>query len=551
MRIPPDPRNARPTALPGRVVRRLPRGLVIAVPLLVVVAFTGVVPARTAGPAAPIGDPVVAVAGDIACTPGKAADSTHCQQRGTGSLIVNSIHPNWVLPLGDSQYDSGTSTEYAGSYNVTGWGADKALTRPAAGNHEYRTTGATGYYRYFGTNAGSSAKGYYSYNIPGPSGAFHWHLIALNSECSVLGGGSISKGCGAGSSQETWLRSDLAANANVCTIAYWHRPRFSSSSTTPSSTTYVAFWSDLYAHGADIVLAGHAHDYERFAPQTSAGASDPTRGVTEFVVGTGGDGFQTMGGGIANSVVRNNNTFGVLRLTLHANSYDYQFRPLSGSFTDSGSRTCHTAPAPDTTRPAAPSAVTPSAPTTAGQVTVAWKPASDNVAVKNYNVYRATTGATPVLLDTTSTATTSFTDTSVEAATSYTYQVSAIDASGNVSAPSPESATITIPASTDSSAPNTPSTLEAEVVFRNEIDLGWSQSTDTGTGVSGYRVYRRAAGKKHFDHLATTIGTGPGHTSYVDLSVRPSTTYEYYITAYDGHHHESAPSATVSGTTWH
>jgi hypothetical protein len=96
-------------------------------------------------------------------------------------------------------------------------------------------------------------------------------MIALNSECAVLGGGSITAGCGAGSSQEAWLKADLAAHPNVCTIAYWHRPRFSSSTTTPSSTTYNAFWNDLYAAGADVVLNGHAHDYERFAPQTSSG----------------------------------------------------------------------------------------------------------------------------------------------------------------------------------------------------------------------------------------------------------------------------------------
>ena len=186
----------------------------------------------------------------------------------------------------------------------------------------------------------------------GPNGSFKWHMISLNSECANIGG------CGVGSAQEQWLKSDLAANPGVCTMAYWHRPRFSSSATTPSSTTYKPFFDDLYNAHADVVLNGHAHDYERFDPQDGSGEADP-KGVREFVVGTGGDDFQAMGSGIANSVVRNNSNFGVLKMTLHDGSYDWQFMPAAGySFTDSGSATCHTAPAPDQTPPSQPATST-------------------------------------------------------------------------------------------------------------------------------------------------------------------------------------------------
>jgi len=273
-------------------------------------------------------DPVIAAAGDIACAPGSLPSSTRCQHATTGALL-SSIYPNAVLPLGDTQYQEGTSAQYAGSYNKTDWGATwLGASRPAVGNHEYYTAGAAGYYGEFGANAGSPSEGYYSWDV----GA--WHMIALNSECAQVGG------CGAGSPQEQWLKNDLAAHNAVCTMAYWHRPRFSSGSTIGSNSTYQAFWNDLYAAHADVVLAGHAHHYERFAPQTPSGAADD-KGIREFIVGTGGEDFQGLGSGIANSEVRNNQTFGVLKMTLHDQSYDWQFVPIPGSsFTDSGSYPC-------------------------------------------------------------------------------------------------------------------------------------------------------------------------------------------------------------------
>jgi fibronectin type 3 domain-containing protein len=493
------------------------------------------------------GDPVIAVGGDIACPPGKTVDVTHCQQGKTGALLT-AMNPVAVLPLGDSQYDSGTTAEYSGSYDPTGWGTKKSISRPSTGNHEYRTPGATDYYAYFGPNAGDPQMGYYSWDVPVPNAAA-WHMIALNSECAVLGGGSISAGCGAGSSQEVWLRADLAAHPNQCIVAYWHRPRFSSSTTTPSSTTYTAFWNDLYSAGADVVLNGHAHDYERFAPQTSAGVSDPAKGITEFVVGSGGVGFQTMGPGIANSVVRNASAFGVMKMTLHASSYDFEFVPASGyALADSGTNIpCHNAPGADTSKPSAPTNLTAAA-ASAAQVNLSWTAATDNVGVTNYNIYRGSNGATPALIATTTNNATTFADTAVTADTAYTYQVSAQDAAGNIG-PVSVAATVTTPGSSDTTPPTAPSALAAEVVLSNEIDLGWTGSTDTGTGVSGYKVYRQGPGETVFTLLATTTGTGAGHNSYVDLTVKPSSAYQYFVTAYDGANNESAHSNTVSATT--
>jgi 3',5'-cyclic AMP phosphodiesterase CpdA len=162
-----------------------------------------------------------------------------------------------------------------------------------------------------------------------------WHLIALNSNCSDVGG------CGVGSPQEKWLKADLAANKALCTLAYWHHPRFSSAlhGDNPDSD---AFWQDLYAAGVELILNGHDHDYERFAPQTPAAVADPKRGIREFVVGTGGRNFYPFKQIRANSERRDNKTFGVLSLTLHPTGYDWKFLPVtSQTFTDSGSNVCH------------------------------------------------------------------------------------------------------------------------------------------------------------------------------------------------------------------
>ena len=500
--------------------------------------------ARPEAAAAAAGDPVIATAGDIACPPGATPASTHCQQAKTGD-VLNSINPSVVVPLGDTQYASGTPEEYAGSYDKVAWGTSdgtggyKSVSRPAVGNHEYRTAGAAGYYGYFGSNAGDPSKGYYSYDIIGPNGSFRWHVIALNTECANVGG------CGVGSAEETWLKADLAANPNTCTMAYSHRPRFSSGSTVPSSTTYVPFWNDLYNAGADVVLNGHAHHYERFDPQTSSGAADPNGGLREFIVGTGGDDFQTLGAGIANSVVRNNDSFGALKMTLHANSYDWEFVPAAGySFTDSGTASCHAAPGPDGTPPTQPTNLTASA-SSPNQVNFGWTASSDNVTVTGYRIYRGANGSTPTLLTTTTNANTTYADTSVIAGTPYQYQVQAIDAAGNASAMSLV-ASVTTPTTTDTTPPTTPTNLTGEAITSSEVDLNWTASSDTGTGISGYRVYRAPSGSTSFSLIATTIGSG---VSYADLTVTGNTRYDYQVMAVDGASNTSPASNTFTAST--
>jgi len=266
-------------------------------------------------------DPVLGVAGDIACATGQLVTATQCRQAATAALLAGN-DVTVVQTLGDEQYENGTSADFAGSYDLS-WGQLRYKTDPAPGNHEYNTPGATGYYGYFQAAAGDPAKGYYSYDL----GA--WHIVVLNGEVAN----------GAGSAQDVWFRGDLATHHNACTVALWHEPYFSSSGETPGRLT---LFQDAYNGGVDIVLNGHEHNYERFAPQDPSGARDSTRGVREFVVGTGGRslwGFSTI---LPTSQARSGSTFGVLKLTLHATSYDWRFVPIAGSsFTDSGTGTCH------------------------------------------------------------------------------------------------------------------------------------------------------------------------------------------------------------------
>ena len=275
--------------------------------------------------------PTIAAAGDIACDPKSAAfddgegDGLECRQKATSDLLVAGYAG--VLALGDLQYEDGSHGSFLDSYDPA-WGRVKAITAPVPGNHEYESPHASGYYGYFGTAAGDPAKGYYSFDLG------RWHLIALNSNCSEVGG------CGQGSAQETWLRDDLAANRARCTLAYWHHPRFSSG-TNGSDRRYRAFWRALYEADADVVLTGHDHDYERFAPQDPHGARDHARGIRQFVVGTGGRGLRSFPHVEPNSEVRDASSLGVLELTLGAGAYAWRFRPAVGSFVDAGSDACH------------------------------------------------------------------------------------------------------------------------------------------------------------------------------------------------------------------
>ena len=266
-------------------------------------------------------DPVFVGAGDI-------ASCTRTQDEATARLLDAIL--GTVFTAGDNAYEQGTATEYARCYGPS-WGRHKARTRPTPGNHDYETPGAAGYFGYFGSRAGDPTKGYYGFDLGS------WHVVMLNSDCSAIGG------CGATSPQAVWLRGDLQAHPKACTMAVWHHPRFTSARSRPDGLTN-ALWQALYAAGAEIIVNGHVHDYERFAPQTPDGVASPY-GIREFVVGTGGGALVGFASPMRNSQVRNSQTYGVLRLTLHASSYDFAFIPIAGqTFRDSGSARCHGKP---------------------------------------------------------------------------------------------------------------------------------------------------------------------------------------------------------------
>ena len=275
-----------------------------------------------ASPAGKASDPVLVGAGDIAsCDDLAGAEAT--------SKLIDEI-PGTVFAAGDLAYPDGSAQDFANCYGPT-WGRFKDRTRPTPGNHEYHSGGASTYATYFGTAAGDPKKAYYSYDL----GA--WHVIVLNSECAEVGG------CDASSPQGQWLKQDLALHSTACTLAYFHKPLFSSGAKHGNDPDMKPFWQTLYAAGADVVINGHDHHYERFAPQDPDGHADMQRGIREFVVGTGGkNSHRTFADPKANSEVRQADTFGVLKLTLHASSYDWEFVPEAGkSFKDSGAGTCH------------------------------------------------------------------------------------------------------------------------------------------------------------------------------------------------------------------
>lgn len=475
-------------------------------------------------------DPVIAVAGDIACDPtnsnfnGGNGSTNSCRQKYTSDLLVNGGFSG-VLNLGDNQYYCGGYQAFLGSYDLS-WGKVKAITHPSVGNHEYLTSGGTdcnaqnagadGYFKYFGSAAGQKGSGYYSFDIG------TWHLIALNSNCGDAGG------CGATSPQGRWLANDLKTHSNFCTLAFWHIPLFSSGGRANGNSR--PFWQMLYDNNADLILSAHDHIYERFAPQTPSGTLDTTRGIREFIVGSGGANHTSVVQVAANSEVRNVDTFGVMKVTLHSASYDWQFVPEAGkTFTDSGTTACH-GPAPDTSPPTAPSGLAATA-QSSGQVNLSWTASTDNVGVTGYKVYRDGT-----LIGTT--AATTYSDTTVSAATTYSYTVGAFDAAGNTSAMS-NIATVTTPASSDTQPPTTPAGLTATAVSSQRVDLSWNAATDN-TGLAGYTVYRNGTA------VATT---GGATTAYSDTTVSASTTYSYTVDAFDAAGNHSPQSAPASVTT--
>jgi len=279
-------------------------------------AVAGILRAQEAAQA----DPVIVGAGDIA----------DCKALSGAARTANLLDriDGTVFALGDTAYENGTPKQFADCYAPT-WGRVKARTRPAVGNHEYGTAFAEGYFNYFGAAAGDPTKGYYSYDLG------KWHLIVVNSNCTQVGG------CKDGSPQQQWLQSDLAAHPAPCTVAMWHHPRYSSGEHGDDKSMR-DIWKTLYDGGADLVLSGHDHDYERFAPQDADGRLDPERGIRQFVVGTGGRELYKWGKADANSEVKNDETFGVLKVTLHADGYDWEFIPVEGAtFTDRGNAKCH------------------------------------------------------------------------------------------------------------------------------------------------------------------------------------------------------------------
>ncbi|MBT8479142.1 MAG: metallophosphoesterase, partial [Gemmatimonadetes bacterium] len=242
------------------------------------------------------------------------------------ALLLDGI-PGTVFTLGDNVYEDGTPEEYANCYDPT-WGRHKTRTYPAIGNHEYHADGGAPHFAYFGASAGEPDKGYYSYE----AGA--WKVVVLNSNAGKV---PVS----AGSAQEQWLRAELAASDHACTLAYWHHPRFSSG-VYGDDDRFDALWQALYEFGADLVLVGHEHHYERLAPLNPAGELDSANGIRQIIAGTGGRYLRPTGVPRTGSEVRASDTFGVLKLTLRHDSYDWQFVPVAGhTFTDAGSDICH------------------------------------------------------------------------------------------------------------------------------------------------------------------------------------------------------------------
>jgi len=254
-----------------------------------------------------------------------AGDIANCEMLGGAratAALLDTIEGT-VFTTGDHAYQTGSAKEFQNCYEPT-WGRHKKRTRPTIGNHDLVTDKGRPYFEYFGENAGPAGLGYYSYDL----GA--WHIISLNSAAPAR----------KNTPQMKWLLADLSAHPADCVLAYWHIARFSSGAH-GSDPLMADVWHVLYEAGADVVLSSHDHDYERFAPQDDKGKPDPERGIREFVVGTGGGGVYEFKRVASNSEVRNNSTYGVLKLTLKPGRYDWEFVPMAGQkFRDAGSGTC-------------------------------------------------------------------------------------------------------------------------------------------------------------------------------------------------------------------
>jgi hypothetical protein len=324
----------------------------------------GVPAGPTAVASSTSGDTVIAAVGDMACDPSNPGynngdgTETQCGERRTSDAVLGDSSVDAVLGLGDFQYNCGDPSDYAASYNPT-WGRLDAIMDPVAGNHEYLSgkdvygascpsdnTTAAGYFAHFGAAAAPATYGHYSFN----KGS--WHLIALNGNCTKLNVG----GCAATDPQTAWLKNDLASvdeTSQPCIAAFWHQPLLTGGGT-GKVLTYQPWWNALYAAGADVVLNGHIHNYQRFSPRDPTGAADPAQGITEYIVGTGGEDLVAPGTGAVPAPDAFLKAFGYLRMTLHSAGWSSEFVDTSGATQDPSSGSCHgSAPPPpsDSTAP--------------------------------------------------------------------------------------------------------------------------------------------------------------------------------------------------------
>lgn len=269
-----------------------------------------------------VGGPRVVAVGDIACSPDGQVTTTTCRQRATARQ-ARGYSPKRVLGLGDMQYDSGSLSEFSGSYDKS-WGGDlKSITKPVPGNHEYRTSGASGYYRYF-RNQQPGAPGYYAFNVGS------WRIYALNSNCSIID-------C---AQEDAWLERDMAANPRACSALTMHHPLYSSGYEHGDSAEGQRFWRTALKHDADVVLAGHDHDYERFQPMDADGQVTDA-GMTSFVVGTGGKSLYPTRGLRDGSVVFDNHRAGVMAMHLGTGAFGWHYQTIDGKTIDEGTADCH------------------------------------------------------------------------------------------------------------------------------------------------------------------------------------------------------------------
>jgi hypothetical protein len=300
------------------------------------------------------GDPVVGVVGDMACDPadpnyyGGLGTTTHCaESRVSDAMLADTTASGGsidkILALGDYQYDCGDPSAWSASYDPT-WGRLDYLMDPVTGNHEYKTgnnvyTGqpcpsgnstAQGYFNHFGAAVANpdNNTGYFSVNLGS------WHIIALNGNCKPAGG------CNATSPESVWLKNDLSANSQLCTLAFWHQPLFTGVRS-GMNTTYQPWWNLLYNAKADVVLNGHVHNYQRFAPMDPIGNADSTNGITEYVVGTGGEALNSVNSSALPQPIVWRKTFGYLRMTLLATGWTAQFLNASRTVRDTSSGACH------------------------------------------------------------------------------------------------------------------------------------------------------------------------------------------------------------------